>query len=93
MIFLIKGFVVAAVEGVADLFHEVVVEPQIVLDREAHADGFLGADQVTDISAGMLPAGGAATVRINRPGVVDVLFVHQVDLSVPGEQIAVTRIS
>ena len=93
MIFLIKGFEVTAVKSIADLAQEVVVKPKIVLDSKPHPDEFFRADQVTDISAGMLPAGGAAAVRIDRPGVVDVLFVHQVDLSVPGEQIAVTRIS
>ena len=84
MIFLIKGFVVPAVEGVADLFHEVVVEPQIVLDRKAHADGFLGADQMADVGAAVQAAGGAAAVRVDRARVGHVLLVHQIDLAESG---------
>ena len=46
MILLVKTLEIIAVQRVADLLHQIVVEIQIVQNRQAHTEGFLCLDEV-----------------------------------------------
>ena len=93
MILLVETLEVVAVQSVADLLHQIVVEIQIVQNRQAHTEGFLCLDQVADIAAAVEPAGGASAILVDGAGVSRVFLVEQVHLAVPCEQIAVAGVT
>lgn len=41
---------ISLIQVMADLCHEVVVEPEVVQDAEAHGQHFLGLEEVADVS-------------------------------------------
>ena len=92
-VLLVEAFEVVAVKGIADLLCEIIVEIEVVENRKSHAEGFLRLDEMTDVCSGVIAAGRTTAVFIDGTGVVEILFVQQIHLSVPCEEIAVTCVS
>lgn len=93
MILLIEGLEVTAVKSIADLLHKLVVEVKVVLNCKAHSHSLLCLDEVADIGSAVMAACGAATIFVNGSGVTGVLFIHNINLTVPCEHVAVTGIT
>ena len=64
----------------ADAGHQVLVVAQIVPGDQHHAQDLVGADQVVQIGAGIVARGRAAAFLVERPVVLGVAGVPQVDL-------------
>ena len=62
-------------------------------DRQAHTQGLLGLDEVTDVGAGVVAAGGAVAGQADGTGILHVLLVEEVDLTLPGKEIAVAGVT
>jgi len=62
-------------------------------DRQAHTQGLLGLDEVADVGAGVVAAGGAVAGQADGAGILHVLLVEEVDLTLPGEEVAVAGVS
>ena len=92
-ILLVEALEIASLQRLADLAGEVIVEIQIVGDRQAHTQGLLGLDEVTDIGAAVITASGTVAGQADGAGILHVLLVEQVDLPFPGEQVAVAGVS
>ena len=62
-------------------------------DRQAHTQGLLGLDEVADVGAGVALAGGAVAGQADGAGILHVLLVEEVDLTLPGEEVAVAGVA
>lgn len=62
-------------------------------NRQSHAQCFLCFEKMPNISAGIVLASRAGAVGVDRRGVKRKALVEQVDLTLPGKQVAVTRVS
>ena len=92
-IFLVKAFEIAAVERLSDLLHQIVVEIQIVRNGKLRANDLLRADQMANIGAAVVLARGTLTSLLDGAGISRVLFVGDVHLTLPGEEVSVTRVT
>ena len=93
MILLVKALEIIAIQRVANLLHQIVVEIQIVQNRQTHAQSFLCLDQMADIRTAVIPAGRTSAILVDGTGVSRVFLVQQIHLAVPGEQIAVAGVT
>src|SRR5712675_3505051 len=76
-----------------DLAHQIEVEMQVMNRAEPHAEDLAAAVQVPQIGARIALAGAAAAVRVQRPGVLLVAGVADVDDALGGEQVSVAGVA
>ena len=92
-VLLVEGLKIATLQCLADLAGEVIVEVQVMGDGQTHTQRLLGLDEVADIGAAVVAAGGAVAGQADGAGILHVLLVEKVDLPFPSEQVAVAGVS
>ena len=55
---------------IADLRHQIVIEPEIMLHGKSACELLPCLEQMPDIGAGEIPAGRALTARLDRPRII-----------------------
>ena len=75
----------AGFDRAAQAAHDVLVVMHVVPCQQHGTKNLLAADQVVQIGAAMVAAGGAGTVFVDRPGIIAVPRVAQVEFAAPGE--------
>ena len=83
----------AVVDSIAYLLHKRVVEVEIVSYREPSSELFACFEEVTDICAGEVSAGGAVAFLVYRLVVSHKALVFRVGDAVPCEYRCMTRVS
>ena len=83
----------AVVQRLADALHQVIVEIQVVHNRQTHAQQFIRLLQMADVGAGEIAADRAVAVRVDRRFVALILQIFDVDDAVPSKQMAVAGVA
>src|SRR5258707_3298168 len=81
----------AGFDRAAQAAHDVLVIMHVVPCQQHGTKDLLAADQVMQIGAAMVAAGGAGTVVVERPWVVAVPPVAQIHFPAPGERLPAVR--
>ena len=92
-VFFIKFGKSTVIQLIPDDFHEVVVEVEVVHDRQAHAEHFAAFQQMAQVGAREIPAGRTVAVLVDRALVELIFGVVEVAHAFPGEQLTVTCIA
>ena len=92
-IMLIEFLVSALIECFADLFHKLVIEIEVMKYRKAHSEAFVCLEEVADIGTAVETASGTLTIGIDGSVVLCESLVEEVDLTLPGEEISVARVT
>ena len=89
----VEFLVSAFVECFSDLRHEIVIEIEIMKHGKTHTEHFVCLEKMTDIAARIESAGGALTIGVDRQRIALIFLVVDVHRTLPGEDIAVARVS
>ena len=92
-IFLPEFFKSAFIQSFPDLFHELVVEIQIVHDRKTHGQHLLSNEQMADIGTGIAAADGTVALRIDGLLIQLILGIFQINGTLPCKESCVAGIS
>lgn len=92
-VFLVEFLKGAVVQRLTDALHQAVVEIQVVLDGQTHTQHLARLQQVADIAAGILTAGGAVALLVDGTGIVGILVIDEVAVALPGEHVAVAGVA
>ena len=89
----VKLLIPAFVQCLPDLFHQCIVKIEVMLNRKAHGKHLICFKKVPQICSGMVEAGRAAAVFVNRRKIPLIFGIHNIADALPGKQVSMPRIA
>ena len=81
------------IQRLTDAGGQLVVEPEVMQDGQAHGQHLSCHEQVAEIGPGERAAGGTAAVGVDGPLIQLVLLIFDVDGALPGVELAVAGVA
>ena len=89
----LKGFPVALHNGVADLFHKLIIEIKVMNNAKTHTQKLASLEQMADIRAGIGLANGAIAIFVDGTGVKLIFEIIKVHQALTCEKVAVAGVA